>query len=169
MQIQGVSGITTEIRLVANILHHYDWKHCEHVLMSVHSFTTLAANVRTYVRLKSRPELTGIYFFSLDCSSALVTLGARAAFSLPYKLSTMAHSVTAVPCGDGDGADARSGLTQHKFNAVRCRSRWCRRHSAAAATYADNTDVAMIIMTETAKIMIRKMTTPQTLPTSLIP
>ena len=96
-------------------------------VISAVKFSHLAANVRTYVRLKSRPELTGIYFFSLDCSSALVTLGARAAFSLPYQLSTMAHSVTVVPCGDGDGADARSGLTQHKFNAVRCRSRWCRR------------------------------------------
>jgi uncharacterized protein len=38
-------------------------------------------NVRTYVRYQDKP---GVYFFSLDASSSLAVLGARAGISLPY-------------------------------------------------------------------------------------
>ena len=43
-------------------------------------------NVRTYVRLGSRP---GIYFFSLDAASWSAVLAARAAFKLPYHFARM--------------------------------------------------------------------------------
>ena len=97
-------------------------------VISAIEFSHLAANVRTYVRLKSRPELTGIYFFSLDCSSALVTLGARAAFSLPYQLSTMARGATAAPPRDGT---AGPGRVEHTFSTVRCRRGCCYRPGTA--------------------------------------
>jgi uncharacterized protein YqjF (DUF2071 family) len=38
-------------------------------------------NVRTYVKLDGKP---GVWFFSLDAGSALVVLGARQGFHLPY-------------------------------------------------------------------------------------
>jgi len=41
----------------------------------------LELNVRTYVRYKGEP---GVYFFSLDASSALAVDGARISYSLPY-------------------------------------------------------------------------------------
>jgi len=44
------------------------------------AITHHGANVRTYVRRKGEP---GIYFFSLECDSRLVTLGARMA-TIPY-------------------------------------------------------------------------------------
>lgn len=50
-----------------------------------------AVNVRTYVR----PECggpPGIYFFSLDCSAALPSVGARVLFNLPYCLASMSRS-----------------------------------------------------------------------------
>ena len=47
-----------------------------------------AVNVRTYVRPAGGGR-AGIYFFTLDCSSALPTFGARALFNLPYRLASM--------------------------------------------------------------------------------
>lgn len=46
----------------------------------------LELNVRTYVRVADRP---GVYFFSLDASSRLAVLGARALFGLPYHRAEM--------------------------------------------------------------------------------
>lgn len=43
-------------------------------------------NVRTYVRVGSR---SGVYFFSLDASSALAVKAARALFCLPYYTASM--------------------------------------------------------------------------------
>ena len=70
----------------------------------------LAANVRTYVKPRggSAEGTAAIFFFSLDCNSALATLGAMAAFSLPYRLASITHSVTAAG--------------QHIFSAERRRS-----------------------------------------------
>lgn len=46
----------------------------------------LELNVRTYVTHDGRP---GVYFFSLDASSALAVLGARTLFGLPYHEARM--------------------------------------------------------------------------------
>jgi uncharacterized protein YqjF (DUF2071 family) len=46
----------------------------------------LELNVRTYVRGDGAP---GVYFFSLDASSSLAVLGARALFGLPYHRADM--------------------------------------------------------------------------------
>lgn len=43
-------------------------------------------NVRTYVRVNGRP---GVYFFSLDCTSAIAVAGARAMYHLPYFIASM--------------------------------------------------------------------------------
>jgi uncharacterized protein YqjF (DUF2071 family) len=51
-------------------------------------------NVRTYVR---QGERTGVWFLSLDASSRLTVVGARAAFHLPYFYADMAIE----PLGDG--------------------------------------------------------------------
>ena len=57
------------------------------------SITHHAANVRTYVKPRNtRTGLDGtpgIFFFSLDCTSVLATLGARSIFGLPYMVATM--------------------------------------------------------------------------------
>lgn len=49
-----------------------------------------AVNVRTYVR-PDPPDAgpPGIYFFTLDCSALLPTLGAHALFNLPYRYARM--------------------------------------------------------------------------------
>ena len=57
----------------------------------------LAANVRTYARLKRDPAQTGIFFFSLDCSSRVATLGARALFSLRYRHASITHGASPAP------------------------------------------------------------------------
>ncbi len=44
-------------------------------------------NVRTYVRLRGRDP--GVWFFSLDASSAIAVAAARAAYHLPYFHATM--------------------------------------------------------------------------------
>ena len=46
----------------------------------------LELNVRTYVRVADRP---GVYFFSLDASSALAVAGARTLYGLPYHRAEM--------------------------------------------------------------------------------
>jgi len=46
----------------------------------------LELNVRTYVRVNGSP---GVYFFSLDASSALAVAGARTLFGLPYHRAEM--------------------------------------------------------------------------------
>ena len=50
-----------------------------------------AVNVRTYVRPEGGGP-GGIYFFSLDCSHALPSIGARVLFNLPYCLARMRRS-----------------------------------------------------------------------------
>jgi uncharacterized protein YqjF (DUF2071 family) len=52
------------------------------------TMTHHGANVRTYVRRRGTP---GIYFFSLECSEALVAIGARIA-TMPYIPATMERS-----------------------------------------------------------------------------
>jgi uncharacterized protein YqjF (DUF2071 family) len=65
-------------------------------------------NVRTYVSIDGKP---GVYFFSLDASSALAVMGARAMFNLPYFRAEM--TAAARPDGAVDyqtrriGAEAR--------------------------------------------------------------
>ena len=66
-------------------------------------------NVRTYVRLGSKP---GVYFFSLDASNPLAVVAARTMFDLPYYSAAM----DVVAQGDavryvsrrGDGVDANT-------------------------------------------------------------
>lgn len=48
-----------------------------------------AVNVRTYVRPARGSGPPGIYFFSLDCSALLPTVGAKALFNLPYRFARM--------------------------------------------------------------------------------
>ena len=55
----------------------------------------LELNVRTYVRVDGKP---GVYFFSLDASSALAVAGARTLFGLPYHQAEM--SCTREPTGE---------------------------------------------------------------------
>jgi uncharacterized protein YqjF (DUF2071 family) len=43
-------------------------------------------NVRTYVRVNGRP---GVYFFSLDCTSAMAVAAARTMYYLPYFMASM--------------------------------------------------------------------------------
>jgi uncharacterized protein YqjF (DUF2071 family) len=59
----------------------------------------LELNVRTYVRVEDRP---GVYFFSLDASSALAVAGARALYHLPYHRAEMSCA------RDGEWLDYRS-------------------------------------------------------------
>ena len=48
-------------------------------------------NLRTYV---TAPDgRAGVYFFSLDCGSLLATVGARAAFGLPYFWARMSEQI----------------------------------------------------------------------------
>lgn len=56
-------------------------------------------NVRTYVRVQDKP---GVYFFSLDATSALAVKTARALFGLPYFTADMEVH------GDGDWVVYRS-------------------------------------------------------------
>lgn len=52
-----------------------------------------AVNVRTYVRPSTGAEApAGIFFFTLDCSSILPTIGAWALFALPYRWAAMTRS-----------------------------------------------------------------------------
>ena len=71
-----------------------------------------AMNVRTYVRDKRKSE-PGIYFFSLDCTSTLATLGAKAIFGLPYTLAVMDRSSELVTEGGGS-------WQRHRFSGTRC-------------------------------------------------
>lgn len=57
---------------------------------SAHSFAEL--NLRTYVR-STATGLSGVFFFSLDASSALAVFGARTIFQLPYYLASMQRRV----------------------------------------------------------------------------
>ena len=50
----------------------------------------LELNVRTYARLADRPEITGVWFFSLDASNPLAVTVARRAFHLNYLRARMA-------------------------------------------------------------------------------
>jgi uncharacterized protein YqjF (DUF2071 family) len=61
-------------------------------LMQCIGLSHFAVNVRTYVRPRSGGP-AGIFFFSLDCSSLLPTLGARLLFNLPYRFATMERHV----------------------------------------------------------------------------
>jgi uncharacterized protein len=86
----------------------------------------LETNVRTYVTRGGRP---GIFFFSLDASSTLAVLGARAGFRLPYfraQMSATRHgervayrtrrgdvALTAVYAPAGEVFQARAGTLAH--------------------------------------------------------
>lgn len=48
-----------------------------------------AVNVRTYVRPAESAGPPGIFFFTLDCSALLPTVGAKALFNLPYRYARM--------------------------------------------------------------------------------
>ncbi len=65
--------------------------------------------LETNVRLYSVDETgrRGIVFLSLDADRSAVVLGARAAFSLPYRWARMRHRVERRPEGDTHHYDAR--------------------------------------------------------------
>jgi hypothetical protein len=50
-----------------------------------------AVNVRTYVKPAGGGP-TGVFFFSLDCSHVLASLGARLLFNLPYRVARIRRS-----------------------------------------------------------------------------
>lgn len=67
--------------------------HVPHWLVRWLGLSHHAVNVRTYVR----PALSdagppGIYFFSLECSGMLPTIGARLLFNLPYQYAEMSRT-----------------------------------------------------------------------------
>lgn len=51
-----------------------------------------AVNVRTYVKPSNGAGQPGIFFFRLDCTSVLASMGARCIFAIPYCLSWMRRS-----------------------------------------------------------------------------
>lgn len=71
-----------------------------------------AVNVRTYVRPKDNIGPPGIFFFSLDCSALLPTLGASALFNLPYRYAHMQRS------SHDDGASGTS-MRRQRFESQR--------------------------------------------------
>ncbi len=71
-----------------------------------------AVNVRTYVRPKNGGT-PGIYFFSLDCSAMLPTVGARALFGLPYRYAAMWRSNDQSLTSDRYGAAASLRASWH--------------------------------------------------------
>ena len=74
---------------------------------TAHRFPEL--NLRTYVR---HGDKAGVWFFSLDASSRLSVMGARATFSLPYMNAEMKIEAKEGPKGDTDGwIDYRSERT----------------------------------------------------------
>lgn len=83
-----------------------------------------AVNVRTYVRPCSGDGPPGIFFFSLDCSGLLPTLGARALFNLPYRYASMKRRRVR-----DDGA--RSGQPGALISSMECRTRLTRAAFAA--------------------------------------
>lgn len=65
---------------------------------SLFQVTHLACNLRTYVRPRGRSKKGGgVYFFSLDASSAFASFGARALFGLPYFIASMSRSLRTDP------------------------------------------------------------------------
>lgn len=70
-------------------------------------------NVRTYVTLHGKP---GVYFFSLDATSAVAVAAARTMFGLPYYLADMevrgGGGAEVRGCGgaEGRGADTEEGI-----------------------------------------------------------
>mmetsp|Transcript_16819 Transcript_16819/g.29563 ORF Transcript_16819/g.29563 Transcript_16819/m.29563 type:complete len:279 (+) Transcript_16819:40-876(+) len=66
----------------------------------------LGANVRTYVRHNGIP---GIFFWSLECSSLLASLGARMA-GIPYFPATMSRTVDMEPFADRREADSKEDV-----------------------------------------------------------
>jgi len=72
-------------------------------------------NVRTYVRYKGVP---GIYFFSLDASSALAVFGARTFFLVPYFTADMSLRQ------EGDAITYRSRRTHTGAPAAVFDARW---------------------------------------------
>lgn len=73
------------------------------------SITHEAINVRTYVRpCGGKPAgPVGIYFFSLDASSLLATIGARVLFGLPYNFARMRRSTSSAT----SAAEASTSIT----------------------------------------------------------
>lgn len=77
----------------------------------------LGANIRTYVRRNGVP---GIFFWSLECSSTLASIGARAA-GIPYFPASMSRSVDFEPFAknkDVDVQKAEPGFT-FEFSSTR--------------------------------------------------
>jgi uncharacterized protein YqjF (DUF2071 family) len=72
-------------------------------------------NVRTYVRHRGVP---GIYFFSLDASSALAVFGARTFFLVPYFTADLSLRQ------QGDSITYRSRRTHRGAPAARFDARW---------------------------------------------
>jgi uncharacterized protein YqjF (DUF2071 family) len=66
-----------------------------------------AVNVRTYVRPVGQPDApVGVYFFSLDASSLLASVGARSLFGLPYFPAAMERrKENSSTAGQGKGCD----------------------------------------------------------------
>jgi uncharacterized protein len=73
-------------------------------------------NVRTYVTLDGAP---GVWFFSLDASSTLAVVGARAGFGLPYFRATM--GIESIDRGAQEAAEVH----------YHCRRLWPRPRPAA--------------------------------------
>eukprot|EP00746_Dinoflagellata_sp_MGD_P018058 gnl/MRDRNA2_/MRDRNA2_141816_c0_seq1.p1 gnl/MRDRNA2_/MRDRNA2_141816_c0~~gnl/MRDRNA2_/MRDRNA2_141816_c0_seq1.p1 ORF type:complete len:304 (-),score=43.67 gnl/MRDRNA2_/MRDRNA2_141816_c0_seq1:23-934(-) len=90
----------------------------------------LGANVRTYVRRREGAGRggtgdPGIYFFSLECSSAFAAFGARVA-GIPYFFSSMSRSITpAVPSGGSPGSNGTTPaadsnqVSKYEFSSTR--------------------------------------------------
>jgi len=90
----------------------------------------LGANIRTYVRHNGVP---GIFFWSLECSSTLASIGARAA-GIPYFPASMSRKVDFEPFAkntEDDAQKAEPGFTFEFssrrtgiFNTPRVSARW---------------------------------------------
>jgi uncharacterized protein YqjF (DUF2071 family) len=77
-----------------------------------------AVNVRTYVRPRSGGP-PGIYFFSLDCSALLPTIGARVLFNLPYRLASMQRRYLGGKDASGSmSLESSSSSSQATFSAT---------------------------------------------------
>ena len=79
------------------------------------AITHEAVNVRTYVR-PSGGGPPGIYFLTLDATSAIATLGAFALFRLPYRFARIVRTRRRTD----------EGVVHHRFTAQRVRFLWWR-------------------------------------------
>lgn len=89
----------------------------EHTLTVPSTSTFCELNLRTYVRSRTT-GLRGVYFFSLDATSAQAVLGARTLFHLPYFLASMQSQTEA------DGAIQYSSRRLFSGRSVRFQARY---------------------------------------------